>query len=229
MKKLALAACFLLLPACSGGQDATPAGGTAAPGIGGWVEAEVIRIIDGDTIQVDMGKRKETVRFILVDTPETNKAGLESPQPFGTEAAAFTRKLLTGKTVRLERDVSEKDQYGRSLYYVWLDGKMVNRLLLEEGLARVAVFPPDVKYVEEFRSIQAEAQAAGKGIWSIENYASDKGYRDLPAASPESAAGIYYATCAEARKAGAAPIRKGRPGYRAELDGDMDGIACENG
>lgn len=233
MKKLALAACFLLLPACSGGQDATPAGGTAAPGMGSSAEAAVTRIIDGDTIEVSIGSSKETVRMILIDTPEIKKTGLAEPQPFGTEAAAFTRKLLAGKTVRLERDVSEKDQYGRSLYYVWLDGKMVNRLLLEEGLARVAVFPPDVKYVEDFRSIQAKAQAAGKGIWSIENYVSDKGYRDLPAASPspshESAAGIYYATCAEARNAGAAPIRKGQPGYRAELDGDMDGIACENG
>ncbi|MNN86483.1 Endonuclease YncB precursor [compost metagenome] len=61
---------------------------------------------------------------------------------------------------------------------------MVNRLLLEEGLARVAVFPPDVKYVEDFRSIAAKAQAEGKGIWSLENYVSDRGFRGLSSGSP---------------------------------------------
>lgn len=176
----------LLLAACSSERGAAVPAGTASPGIGGSVEATVTRTIDGDTIQVSVGSRKETVRMILVDTPEINKPGLKEPQPFGTEAAAFTRKLLTGKKVRLERDVSVKDTYGRSLYYVWLDDKMVNRLLLEEGLARVAVFPPDVKYVEDFRSIAAKAQAEGKGIWSLENYVSDRGFRESSSLSPSS-------------------------------------------
>ena len=143
---------------------------------------------DGVTIEVAIGSRKVTVRMILVDSPEIRKKGLQEPQPFGLEAAAFTRRLLTGKEVQLERDISAKDTYGRSLYYVWLDGKLVNRLLLEEGLARVAVFPPDVKYVEDFRSAAAEAQAGGKGIWSVENYVTDRGFREpsAPSVSPKS-------------------------------------------
>lgn len=185
MKKWGWIIC-LVLAACTNGQGASPPpDGTASPGIGGTVEASVTRTIDGDTIEVTIGSRKETVRMILVDTPEIRKPGLQEPQPFGPEAAAFTRKLLTGKKVRLERDISVKDTYGRSLYYVWLDGKLVNRLLLEEGLARVAVFPPDVKYVEDFRSAAAEAQAGGKGIWSVENYVTDRGFR-APSASPAS-------------------------------------------
>ncbi|MDF2937161.1 MAG: nuclease [Paenibacillaceae bacterium] len=190
MKKWGWILC-LLLAACSSGHGTSAPVGTPSPGIGGSVEATVTGTIDGDTIQVSVGSRKETVRMILVDTPETKKPGLQEPQPFGKEAAAFTKKLLTGKTVLLERDVSAKDTYGRSLYYVWLDGKMVNRLLLEEGLARVAVFPPDVKYVEDFRSIAAKAQAEGKGIWSLENYVSDRGFRGLPSGSlsPQSSGG----------------------------------------
>ena len=187
MKKWGWIIC-LVLAACTNGQGGSPPAGTAPPGIGGTVEASVTRTIDGDTIEVAIGSRKETVRMILVDTPEIRKKGLQEPQPFGLEAAAFTRRLLTGKEVQLERDISAKDTYGRSLYYVWLDGKLVNRLLLEEGLARVAVFPPDVKYVEDFRSAAAEAQAGGKGIWSVENYVTDRGFREpsAPSVSPKS-------------------------------------------
>ncbi|MFD1907245.1 thermonuclease family protein [Paenibacillus rhizoplanae] len=80
------------------------------------------------------------MRLILIDTPETKPV-----QPFGPEASAFTTKLLMDNTVRLEFDVSERDQYGRILAYAYVDDKMVNELLLEKGLARVAVFQPNVK------------------------------------------------------------------------------------
>lgn len=51
---------------------------------------------------------------------------------------------------------------------------MFNEMLLEKGLARVAVFPPDVKYVDRFREIEKEAQQKGIGIWSVENYADEE-------------------------------------------------------
>lgn len=142
-----------------------------------FLEAKVTAVTDGDTFTVDLDGKSEKVRLLLIDTPET-KHPTKPVQPFGPEASKFTTKLLTDKTVKLEFDVSERDKYGRILAYAYVDDKMVNELLLEKGLARVAVFPPDVKYVDEFRKIQKKAQAARLGIWSIEDYATDKGFDD---------------------------------------------------
>lgn len=84
---------------------------------------------------------------------------------------------MTGKQVELEKDVTERDKYGRLLFYAYVDGKSVQEQLLEKGLARVAVYPPDVKYVDRYRDIQDKARQAGVGIWSIENYAREDGYQ----------------------------------------------------
>ena len=138
------------------------------------LDAKVIRVIDGDTIEVELSNgKKETVRFILVDTPET-KHPQRGVEPCGPEASAFTAKMLpAGTTVKLELDVQERDRYGRLLAYVYKNGKSVQEALLAEGLARVAVFPPNVKYVDEYRAIEAEAKKAKKGIWS-DNPCGDK-------------------------------------------------------
>lgn len=132
-------------------------------------KAKVVSITDGDTFTVrrDDGSR-EKVRLILIDTPET-KAPDRPVEPFGPEASAYTADLLTGQTVCLEYDVSERDRYGRLLAYAYVGDRMVNELLLEKGYARVAVFPPDVKYERRFRAIEQKARAAKLGIWSRED------------------------------------------------------------
>lgn len=128
--------------------------------------ATVVEVVDGDTIKVKMNGKTETVRFILVDTPET-KHPQKGVQPCGPEAAAFTKRMLpAGSTVKLELDVQERDKYGRILAYVYKGGKSVQKALLAEGLAKVAVYPPNVKYVDEYRAIEAKAKKAKKGIWS---------------------------------------------------------------
>jgi micrococcal nuclease len=137
-----------------------------------YIAAEVTEVVDGDTIHVLIEHKKETIRLILVDTPET-KHPTKPIEPYGPEASNFTKKLLDGKQVKLVPDVSERDRYGRLLMYVWVENQLVNELLLEKGLARVAVFPPNVKYVEAFRAIQKKAQAAKRGIWSLENYVKE--------------------------------------------------------
>ncbi|MEK3966268.1 MULTISPECIES: thermonuclease family protein [Paenibacillus] len=142
------------------------------------IEVQVISVTDGDTFTVKLQDgTSEKVRLILIDTPET-KHPSKPVQPFGLEASAYTAEILTGKTVKLEYDVSERDKYGRILAYAYVGDKMVNEMLLEKGLARVAVYQPDVKYVDQFREIQKKAQSAKLGIWSIEDYATDKGYDD---------------------------------------------------
>lgn len=146
------------------------------------IPAKVTKVVDGDTMDVtftENGKtKKETIRLLLVDTPETKDPN-EPVQPFGPEASQFSKENLEGKNVELELDVSERDKYGRLLCYLWIGNKMFNEMLLEKGLARVAyVYPPNVKYVDQFREIQKKAQEAGLGIWSIENYAQEDGFHE---------------------------------------------------
>jgi micrococcal nuclease len=131
----------------------------------------VTKVVDGDTIKVNINGQEETIRLLLIDTPETVHPH-KPVQPYGPEASAFIKQLLDGKKVRLELGISERDKYGRLLAYVYTEnGKMVNKLLLEEGLARVAyIYQPNTKYLEELQAIQKKAQELNKGIWSIENY-----------------------------------------------------------
>ncbi|MEK4030053.1 thermonuclease family protein [Pseudobacillus sp. FSL P4-0506] len=136
----------------------------------------VVYVVDGDTFDVQLANgKKERVRMTLVDTPETKHPRL-GVQPFGPEASAYTKTLLTDKKVSLEMDVQERDRYGRVLAYVWLNDKLVNEQLIAKGLARVAVFPPNTKYVDRFERVQQKAREQRLGIWSVEDYVTDRGY-----------------------------------------------------
>ena len=98
----------------------TPGALLSSPTPAGLEDALVIRVIDGDTIDVLIGGREFRVRYIGIDTPET----VDPRQPvecFGREASERNRRLVWGKAVGLERDVSETDRFGRLLRYVWMD------------------------------------------------------------------------------------------------------------
>jgi len=135
--------------------------------------AYVTGVVDGDTVHVRLENGKEEkVRFIGVDTPESTR----EVEPYGKEAAAYTKKRLDGRTVYLELDVGERDKYGRLLAYVWLsppknDGeaevqaKMFNAELLLNGYAQVMTVLPNVKYANLFAKFQREAREAEKGLW----------------------------------------------------------------
>ncbi len=144
------------------------------------IPATVDRVVDGDTLKVTLEDRYrvETIRLLLVDTPET-KHPSKPIQPYGPEASQFAKEKLEGKEIGVEIDVSERDKYGRLLAYVWLGDQMFNEMLLEEGLARVAyIYQPNVKYVDTFQEIQRKAQEEGKGIWSIEDYVREEGFNE---------------------------------------------------
>jgi micrococcal nuclease len=145
-------------------EEATPAP-APSPLPPGLVQARVVRVVDGDTIEVDIGLgSRATLRFIGVDTPETVAPG-RPVDCFGPEAAANTKLLLDGKTVYLEKDVSETDRFQRLLRYVYLeDGRMVNEILVRDGFAQIATFPPDVKYQTRFLAAQVEARNANRGL-----------------------------------------------------------------
>lgn len=127
--------------------------------------ARVVRVVDGDTIVVRIEGRDYRVRYIGVDTPETVHPDLPV-EWMGPEASAANAQMVAGKTVYLEKDVSEVDQYDRLLRYVFLaDGTFVNAELVRLGYAQVSTYLPDVKYVELYLEMQREARAAGRGLW----------------------------------------------------------------
>ena len=127
----------------------------------------VRRVIDGDTVELADGR---LVRYLGIDTPEVRRRNgaqwVTDPQPFGREATEANRRLVEGKTVRLEYDVQTHDRYGRLLAYVYHEGQMVNAALLEEGYAHLLTIPPNVKYAEQFRALAQHARQAQRGLWA---------------------------------------------------------------
>lgn len=125
----------------------------------------VVRVVDGDTVILEIDGKEERVRLIGVDTPESVHPDKEKNVPYGKIASQYTKDSLEGKAVGLELDVQERDKYGRLLGYIYLDGIMYNKTLLAEGHAKTATYPPNVKYAEEFAEIEKEARNSGKGLW----------------------------------------------------------------
>jgi len=128
------------------------------------LSATVTRIVDGDTIYVDLGGRVEKVRYIGMDTPETHHP-TRGEEPGGREATAVNRRLVEGQTVRLELDVRQRDRYGRLLAYVYVGETMVNAELVRLGYAQVMTVPPNVRHARLFLELQREAREAGRGLW----------------------------------------------------------------
>ncbi|KOP66769.1 nuclease [Bacillus sp. FJAT-18019] len=142
------------------------------------VPVELVKPIDGDTISVMFEGKKENVRMLLIDTPETSHPKL-GVQPFGPEAKSYTKELVEqAKKLELEFDIGpNRDKYSRLLAYVYADGKMVQESLLEQGLARVAyIYPPNTRYVDKFDDLQRISRNKAIGIWSVENYAQEDGF-----------------------------------------------------
>lgn len=124
-------------------------------------EALVLRVIDGDTIELIGGHK---VRYIGIDTPETKHPN-KPVECYGEEAYLKNKELVAGKMVKLEKDVSETDRYGRLLRYVYVEGKMINKELVKQGYAKVVSYPPDVKYQDEFLKLEQQARLNKMGLW----------------------------------------------------------------
>lgn len=132
---------------------------------------EVIRVVDGDTIIIDYNGIEQRVRLIGVDTAESVHPDSSLNTDEGILASDFTKALLDGKYVTIELDVQEYDIYDRLLAYVYIDGVMLNKILLEEGYAVIATYPPNVKYLDEFNAIMGIITENGRFISaSIDNY-----------------------------------------------------------
>lgn len=127
----------------------------------GRIKAQVLRVIDGDTIELTDKRR---LRYIGINAPESVDPR-RPVQCFGKEASYFNKQLVEGQTIDMEKDVSETDKYGRLLRYVFLDDVFINDFLVRQGYAQVETVPPDVKYAGQFLDAQREAREAKRGLW----------------------------------------------------------------
>jgi micrococcal nuclease len=166
---LALLAILLyLLLAGGSGDRGDPVDGSRPGGeieAHGTVSARVVRVVDGDTIEVSIDGTTDDVRYIGVDTPETVKPG-EPVQCYGPQASEFNHQLVDGQTVRLEFDAELRDVYGRLLAYVYAGHRFVNEELLRGGFARTLEIEPNTSRAADLAAVEARAGKAGEGLWS---------------------------------------------------------------
>ena len=201
---------------------------------------KVVKVVDGDTIVLEGGT---TLRYIGIDTPEVS----QGKECFAEDATKKNQELVEGKNVRLEKDVSEADRYGRLLRYVWVDlpsqgapaqGIFVNESLVREGYATAATYPPDVKYQNQFNQAEREAKTNGRGLWSA---CSNTSTTNTPqaATTPQSTNGSncdpsYPTVCIPPSPPDldCSDITYRRfkvlPPDPHRFDGDNDGIGCES-
>jgi len=118
--------------------------------------ATLLRVIDGDTIDVELNGELQRVRYIGMNTPERGEHCFD-------EATEANIDLVAGKTVKLVKDVSETDMYGRLLRYVYVGDVFVNRALVAEGFAEAVLYRPDDRHYELFSQLEAEAAQSGLG------------------------------------------------------------------
>lgn len=194
----------------------------------------VSSVIDGDTIQVVIDGKKETLRLIGIDTPETVDPR-KPVQCFGKEASAKAKSLLSGKSVRLEADPTqgERDKYQRLLRYVFLeDGTNFNKLMISEGYAYEYTYNTPYKYQSEFKQAQKEAEASKFGLWADNACPTDtqQPSTQTSGTNPTTTGGFTCAgktTCGQMASCAEAQFYLNTCGV-SRLDGDKDGVPCES-
>jgi micrococcal nuclease len=128
------------------------------------VDAEVLRVVDGDTIEVLLDGTEEDVRYIGVDTPESVAPG-EPVECYGEAASDFNAELVEGEDVSLVFDAELRDRYGRLLAYVYVGDVLVNAELVARGFARTLEIEPNTSKAPRFERLEQRAGAAGRGLW----------------------------------------------------------------
>ena len=145
-------------------------------------EVTLNRVIDGDTIVVNSSKGKETIRYLLIDTPEMVHP-TKKEEPFAKDASRLVRDTLDQDIkIWIERGYPETDIYERSLAYVWYQEENnqiinLNGELLLKGMARLSIYDKDnAKYVGDFKKVNRLAKRNKVNIWSIKGYVMDNGF-----------------------------------------------------
>lgn len=172
----------LVLAACSpAGSSETGASGSASQeasfDVEGMTEATVVRVVDGDTLQVKIDGQKEKVRLIGINCPESVAQEEWRNTVEGEDASSYTKSLLTeGDIVWLQTDYNDVDQYDRLLRYVWIEAptdrfdedevasKMLNGILVSEGYAEARVYGKDDLYADTLDDLERQAVRADRGV-----------------------------------------------------------------
>lgn len=158
---LSIALVSVVAAAACAAQDGI--GGETQRPVGDLEPCTVTRVVDGDTIHCEPVGR---IRLIGIDAPERGQ------EPFGAMATEALADLLPeGTAVSLERDVEDRDQYGRALRYVWTGDVMANREMIRTGFAMLLTYPPNVQHVEGFTAAQEQARREEAGLWAVEGFA----------------------------------------------------------
>lgn len=126
--------------------------------------------VDGDTFHIILNNEKQTVRMLAVETPETVHTKKEK-EYYGKEASEYTcNKITNAKTIELEYDKNSNktDKYGRILAWVFVDGTLLQKDLVENGYAKLAYLYDDYKYTQTLEESQELASLNKKGIWAQE-------------------------------------------------------------
>jgi len=192
---------------------------------------KVVKVVDGDTIDVEVNGTIMRLRLIGMDTPEV----VDPRKPvecFGREASDQAKKLLTGKTVKLEADPSQqnRDRYNRFLRYVWIDGKVLfNYQMIADGYAFEYTFQGNAyKYQKEFKQTQKEAEQKQKGLWHPDTCAGESKPADAPAETSDSKFSCSpKKTCGQMSSCEEAYYHLNVCGNKS-LDRDKDGVPCES-
>ncbi|MEU8401532.1 thermonuclease family protein [Nonomuraea sp. NPDC048892] len=222
----AVTAAALFLPATAGPAFAAPSGVPK-----GAVTAKVLKIVDGDTIDVSRGGKRYRVQLLEVDTPERGQCW------FATATARTKALLPIGKTAYLVADRAPRNRYGHRLYYVWnAKGIHVNRNLVRYGYAKAVLDQPNDRYIRLMRAEQAKARKARLRIWSGKCDGDGRQPAPTPTPTPsptktrpsDDGNDPRYRTCGEANANGYGPYVRGQdPEYAWYQDRDGDGVVCE--
>lgn len=218
------------------GGVASPPSTTALPSPrsdeGQFQEVKVVKVIDGDTVEIETGER---VRYIGIDTPETVDPR-KPVQCYGKEASAKNKELVEGMVVRLEKDISNTDRYGRLLRYVSVGDTLINELLVQEGYAFASSYPPDVKYQARLAAAEQAARSAARGLWggcpATHPVPSPVSASPTPPSTPGQSSSDHPScspsvTCGSLSSCDEALYFLNSCGQK-RLDRDSDGIPCES-
>lgn len=156
MFALVTLACSVSFGMENSGGSANPGSSVSVPPPTGGETATVTRVIDGDTIEVNLNGQRYTVRYVGVNTPERD-------EPCYAEARDANRALVENRTVTLVRDVSNTDRFDRLLRYVYVGDTLVNAALVQQGWAEKVEYPPDTRLAAEFGALEAAARTANLG------------------------------------------------------------------
>ena len=194
----------------------------------------VIKVVDGDTVTIDMDGKSTTLRLIGLDTPET----LDPRKPvhcFGVEASNKAKEILTGTYVSLETDASQDtyDKYGRLLAYIYLsDGTPFNQYMIEEGYGHEYTYNAAYKYQKQFKAAQKRAEAGEKGLWgtACATPRIQSPFSPTVSGSYECSKNVYNCTSFKTQSEAQAAFDAcgGSSNDVHKMDSDKDGSVCES-